>query len=114
MVCSILLNVQIPINFVVYFIQFCLHVLQWKHRLRNLSGDSCNSSGGGGGTTSLTTPRYQLAEHRYGREEMLILFDRNCKPPEPLTNFSPLYVEKTQLPLALIQMTEDETVNNRV
>ncbi|XP_068985504.1 GRB10-interacting GYF protein 2 isoform X1 [Bombus flavifrons] len=77
--------------------------------LRNLSGDTCNSSGGGGGTTSLTTPRYQLAEHRYGREEMLILFDRNCKPPEPLTNFSSLYVEKTQLPLALIQMTEDET-----
>ncbi|XP_061934620.1 GRB10-interacting GYF protein 2 isoform X1 [Apis cerana] len=77
--------------------------------LRNLSGDTCNNSGGGGGTTSLTTPRYQLAEHRYGREEMLILFDRNCKPPELLTNFSSLYVEKTQLPLALIQMTEDET-----
>ncbi|XP_043260032.1 GRB10-interacting GYF protein 2-like isoform X1 [Colletes gigas] len=77
--------------------------------LRNLSGDNCNSSGSGGGTTSLTTPRYQLAEHRYGREEMLVLFNRNCKPPEPLTNFSTLYVEKTQLPLALIQMTEDET-----
>ncbi|XP_054009524.1 GRB10-interacting GYF protein 2-like isoform X4 [Hylaeus anthracinus] len=77
--------------------------------LRNLSGDSCNNSGGGGGTTSLTTPRYHLAKHRYGREEMLILFDRNCKPPEPLTNFSTLYVEKTQLPLALVQMTEDET-----
>ncbi|XP_076652489.1 GIGYF family protein Gyf isoform X3 [Halictus rubicundus] len=77
--------------------------------LRNLSADSCNNGGGGGGTTSLTTPRYQLAEHRYGREEMLILFDRNCKPPESLTNFSTLYIEKTQLPLALIQMTEDET-----
>ncbi|XP_026672013.1 GRB10-interacting GYF protein 2-like isoform X2 [Ceratina calcarata] len=77
--------------------------------LRNLSGDSCNSSSSGGGSTSLSTPRYQLAEHRYGREEMLILFDRNCKPPEPLTTFSSLYVEKTQLPLALIQMTEDET-----
>lgn len=79
-----------------------------------MSGDTCNSSGGGGGAASLTTPRYQLAEHRYGREEMLILFDRNCKPPEPLTNFSSLYVEKTQLPLALIQMTEDETVINHV
>ncbi|XP_076396929.1 GIGYF family protein Gyf-like isoform X2 [Megachile rotundata] len=77
--------------------------------LRNMSGDNCNNSGGGGGSTSLTTARYQLAEHRYGREEMLILFDRNCKPPEPLTSFSSLYVEKTQLPLALIQMTEDET-----
>ncbi|EZA53350.1 hypothetical protein DMN91_005018 [Ooceraea biroi] len=77
--------------------------------LRNLSGDSCNSGGGGGGTTTLSTPRYQLAEHRYGREEMLALFDRSCKPPELLTTFTGLYVEKTQLPLALVQMTEDET-----
>jgi len=73
-----------------------------------LSGDSCNS--GGGGTTSLSTPRYQLAEHRYGREEMLALFDRNCKPPELLTTFAALYVEKTQSPLALLGTTEDETV----
>lgn len=71
---------------------------------------SGGSSGGGGGTTSLSTPRYQLAEHRYGREEMLALFDRNNKPPELLTTFAALYVEKTQLPLALVQMTEDETV----
>lgn len=71
---------------------------------------SGGSSGGGGGTTSLSTPRYQLAEHRYGREEMLALFDRNYKPPELLTTFPALYVEKTQLPLALVQMTEDETV----
>lgn len=83
------------------------------HRLRNLSGDSCNTGGGGGGTTSLSTPRYQLAEHRYGREEMLALFDRNYKPPEALTSFQALYVEKTQLPLALTQMTEDETVTIR-
>lgn len=68
------------------------------------------SGGGGGGTTTLSTPRYQLAEHRYGREEMLALFDRNYKPPELLTTFPALYVEKTQLPLALVQMTEDETV----
>lgn len=77
------------------------------YRLRNLAGDGCNSGGGG---ASLTTPRYQLAEHRYGREEMLALFDRNYKAPEPLTSFSGLYVSKTQLPLALIQMTEEETV----
>ncbi|XP_025075378.1 GRB10-interacting GYF protein 2 isoform X3 [Pogonomyrmex barbatus] len=78
--------------------------------LRNRSGDSCNTGGGsGGGTTTLSTPRYQLAEHRYGREEMLALYDRNCKPPEPLTTFPTLYVEKAQPPLALVPMTEDET-----
>ncbi|XP_014474042.1 PREDICTED: PERQ amino acid-rich with GYF domain-containing protein CG11148 isoform X2 [Dinoponera quadriceps] len=76
--------------------------------LRNMSGDSCNTGGGGGGTTTLSTPRYQLAEYRYGREEMLALYDRNHKPPETLPTYSGLYVEKAQLPLALIQMTEDE------
>ncbi|KYM75908.1 hypothetical protein ALC53_13621 [Atta colombica] len=79
---------------------------EWLRKVS--SGDSCNTGSGGGGTTTLSTPRYQLAEHRYGREEMLALFDRNCKPSEPLTTF-PLYVEKTQLPLALTTMTDDET-----
>jgi len=77
------------------------------------SGDSCNTNSGGGGTTTLNTPRYQLAEHRYGREEMLALFDRNCKP-SPLITFPTLYVEKTQLPLALITMTDDETVTKHL
>lgn len=78
--------------------------------MRNLSGDNCNTGAGGGGATTLGTLRYQLAEHRYGREEMLALFDRLYKPPESLITFPALYVEKAQPPLALIQMTEDETV----
>ncbi|KAI4494245.1 hypothetical protein M0802_009114 [Mischocyttarus mexicanus] len=77
--------------------------------LRNLSGENSNTSGISGSTSTLSTPRYQLAEHRYGREEMLALFDRNYKPPEPLMTFSTLFVDKSQLPLALVQMTEDET-----
>ncbi|XP_011687407.1 PREDICTED: PERQ amino acid-rich with GYF domain-containing protein 2 isoform X2 [Wasmannia auropunctata] len=80
---------------------------EWLRKVA--SGDSCNTGSGGGGTTTLSVPRYQLAEHRYGREEMLALFDRNCKPSEPLTTFPTLYVEKTQLPLALTTMTDDET-----
>lgn len=81
------------------------------YRLRNLSGDSCNTGGGGGGATTFSsTPRYQLADYRYGREEMLALYDRNHKPPEQLISFGTLYVEKSQPPLALIQMTEDEAV----
>jgi PERQ amino acid-rich with GYF domain-containing protein len=43
---------------------------------------------------------------------MLALFDHMVKAPDPLTNVSSLYVEKTQEPLALQQMTEDETVMN--
>ncbi|XP_046594566.1 GRB10-interacting GYF protein 2 isoform X2 [Neodiprion lecontei] len=81
--------------------------------LRNLSGDGCNTSGGGGGPSILTTPRYQLAEHRYGREEMLALFDRNYKAPEPLASFPALYIIQAQQPLALTPMTEEEAVNVR-
>lgn len=76
--------------------------------LRNLAGDNCSAGGGGGGLTSLIAPRYQLADHRYGREEMLALFDRNYKPPETLSSFGAIFADKAQLPLALIQMTEDE------
>jgi PERQ amino acid-rich with GYF domain-containing protein len=72
--------------------------------LRNLSQDGCTQP------SLPSTPRYQLADHRYGREEMLALFDHMVKAPDPLTSVSSLYVEKTQEPLALQQMTEDETV----
>ena len=58
----------------------------------------------------MVIPKYQLAEHRYGREEMLALFDRSVLAPEPLRSIGGLYVEKLQLPLALIQMSEEETV----
>lgn len=58
----------------------------------------------------MVMPKYQLAEHRYGREEMLALFDKTVVAPDPLRSISGLYVEKIQLPLALIQMSEEETV----
>lgn len=58
----------------------------------------------------MAIPKYQLAEHRYGREEMLALRDKSLFAPEPLRSISALYVEKIQSPLALIQMSEEETV----
>ncbi|KAJ9583645.1 hypothetical protein L9F63_022011, partial [Diploptera punctata] len=71
--------------------------------LRNLSQDGCTQP------SVISTPRCQLAEHRYGREEMLALFDHTVKAPDLLSSIPSLYVEKTQEPLALQQMTEDET-----
>ncbi|CAH1394663.1 unnamed protein product [Nezara viridula] len=53
--------------------------------------------------------RYQLAEFRYGREEMLALFSANLPPPESLKNLHGLYVEKAQPPLALNTMSDEET-----
>ncbi|XP_026278076.1 GRB10-interacting GYF protein 2 [Frankliniella occidentalis] len=73
--------------------------------LRNMGQDGCTAPP----PMSAPTPRYQLAEHRYGREEMLALFDMQVKAPDPLSTFPGLFVDKTQVPLALIQMTEEET-----
>lgn len=41
---------------------------------------------------------------------MLALFEKGLRAPDPLSNFAALYVEQSQLPLALIPMTEDENV----
>jgi len=54
-------------------------------------------------------PNMKLAEFRYGREEMLALFDKNVKYPEELAQFGSLFVEKTQFPLNLMQMGEEES-----
>ncbi|XP_059489488.1 GIGYF family protein Gyf-like isoform X2 [Neocloeon triangulifer] len=78
--------------------------------LRNLTQASDSGSGGTGGGTANITPRYQLADYRYGREEMLAMFG-NIKPsvPDGLDSFPMLFLEKPLPPLALIQMTEEET-----
>ena len=49
-------------------------------------------------------PNIKLAEFRYGKEEILALFDKNVKPPEELVNFGSLFVEKCQFPLNLMQV----------
>ena len=60
--------------------------------------------------TPAATPKYKLAEHRYGREEMLALFEHNTKPPDELRRENASLVkEACQLPLSLISMTEEET-----
>lgn len=72
--------------------------------LRNLSAD--------GNSTATSTTRYHLAEHRYGREEMLALFEQSLKirPPSSMMSFTSLYVDQALNPLALAPMTEDENV----
>lgn len=47
---------------------------------------------------------------RYGREEMLSLFDKTIKSPETLPKYKKLYVERPQCPLALTTTTEEELV----
>lgn len=96
----------------------------------NNSSSSGSAGGGGGGSYSATltavnaattaaalaaavttTTRYALAEFRYGREEMLALFDvKAVKTPEILVSFKNLYVDKVQCPLALTPCTDDDVV----
>ncbi|CAG2104047.1 unnamed protein product [Medioppia subpectinata] len=79
--------------------------------LRALSDGGPNSSqtGTGGPPAPSAPQKYKLSEYRYGREEMLALFNHNLKPPESLAEFPHLFVEKMQLPLALINMSEEES-----
>jgi PERQ amino acid-rich with GYF domain-containing protein len=98
-----------------HFTNIYLFLLCFSLRLRNLSqpsdgGIGGNMSGVQMGTMS-TGPRYLLAEHRYGREEMLALFNSTSRTLDALHAFPMLVVEKPQPPLALIPMTEDETVS---
>lgn len=74
------------------------------------NGGTVGGNGGGGATIvgQQQTPRYQLAEFRYGREEMLSLFDKAIRLPEILPRFKKLFIDKIQNPLALSPNTEDD------
>lgn len=64
--------------------------------------------GAGNSLTSHTPSRNLFPEYRYGREEMLSLFDRNCLLPQILPSFKKLFVDKVQYPLALTPSSEEE------
>ncbi|XP_058056033.1 GIGYF family protein Gyf [Anopheles bellator] len=77
---------------------------QHSQHHHGLSGAGTAAANNGAPTT-----RYALAEFRYGREEMLALFDsKTLKGPEILVNYKHLYVEKVQPPLALTPCPEEE------
>lgn len=71
-----------------------------------------NSNNNSSHLSNSVSPRYQLAEFRYGREEMLSLFDKSIRIPEILPKFKKLFIEKIQSPLALSPSTEDEMVSS--
>ncbi|CAG0885994.1 unnamed protein product [Darwinula stevensoni] len=72
------------------------------------------SSGPSNLSTSPPSPlppvnRYKLAEHRYGREEMLVLYNKDSRPPDDILSGSPhIVLEKIQPPLSLLQMSDEE------
>ncbi|KAG8445408.1 hypothetical protein GDO86_010261 [Hymenochirus boettgeri] len=58
-------------------------------------------------------PKYKLADHRYGREEMLALYVKDNKVPSDLLDkeFLPILKEEPLLPLALVPFTDEEQRN---
>ena len=78
--------------------------------MRALSDGNANASSSAPAAAQ-SAPKFKLADYRYGREEMLALFNpHNLKPPEKLKEeFPHLFVEKYQVPLALTNMSEDES-----
>jgi len=83
-------------------------------RLRSLS-DSGSSSGlqssfsGGAGAVGVGGGQYKLAEHRYGREELLALYQLTSSVSPNLDDTS-IMLPKPALPLALVPMSEEEQV----
>ncbi|KAG1673593.1 GRB10-interacting GYF protein 1 [Nymphon striatum] len=67
------------------------------------------------GTTVTSPPpspglkKFQIAEYRYGREEMLALYDQaNCQKPDRLLEFGDIALENSQQPLALSPLNDEE------
>ena len=54
--------------------------------------------------------KYKLADHRYGREEMLALFPPNSTMVDELSDLPFIAIEKAQHPLAFLPPSEDEMV----
>ncbi|TDG39640.1 hypothetical protein AWZ03_013937 [Drosophila navojoa] len=82
--------------------------------LHSLGSGNSGGAGVGGGVNMVANPSHTSAnrnmfpEYRYGREEMLSLFDRNCLLPQILPSFKKLFIEKVQYPLALTPSSEEE------
>ena len=76
--------------------------------------DSGNSSGpqsafaSSAGAVGVGT-QYKLAEHRYGREELLALYQLTSSVTPNLEDTS-IMLPKPALPLALVPMSEEEQV----
>ncbi|CAL1545912.1 unnamed protein product [Lymnaea stagnalis] len=75
---------------------------QW---LRDLSDGGTNASQP---TTPPPSVKFKLAEYRYGREEMLSLFNENSPPPDQVRKHLSIFSKEIQKPITMLPLTEDE------
>jgi hypothetical protein len=72
------------------------------------SSSSSNNNNNNNNTNNLGAGKYKLAEYRYGREEMLALYEPGMEAPDDIKMFTDLFVEKARMPMAMTQMSEEE------
>ncbi|KAH9636485.1 hypothetical protein HF086_002185 [Spodoptera exigua] len=73
---------------------------------------SANASAGSSSTNTTTASKVLLAKLRYGREEMLALYDRNAEAPPELKSIETLYQPRGKQPAALNNTFEDDVRDN--
>ena len=78
-------------------------------RLRALSDGSLST-----GPTPAPSSKFKLADYRYGREEMLALYQDSYEPAAYLQEFRHIFVEETQTPICLLPLSEDEQVSSLI
>uniref|UniRef100_A0A2C9KNG4 GYF domain-containing protein n=1 Tax=Biomphalaria glabrata TaxID=6526 RepID=A0A2C9KNG4_BIOGL len=75
---------------------------QW---LRDLSDGGTNTSQPSTPTASV---KFKLADYRYGREEMLALFNEHSTPPDQVRKHLSIFSKEIQKPITMLPLTEDE------
>ena len=60
--------------------------------------------------TAPSGKKFPLATHRYGKEELLLLFSEDTGRPDDVPNLSPLTKLRLAMPLSFMPLTEEEQV----
>ncbi|CAK1554756.1 unnamed protein product [Leptosia nina] len=81
-----------------------------NQNITNASGTPNIAGAASSGARQANAPRIFLANLRYGREEMLALYDRGAVPPEQLKYFDALYQPRGKPPSALNIFEDEQTI----
>ena len=60
--------------------------------------------------TATSGKKFPLAMHRYGKEELLLLFSEDTGRPDDIPNLSPLTKLRLAMPLSFMPLSEEEQV----
>lgn len=85
---------------------------EWVRSNSGEGGSNGGSNGGGSkpaaASTNNPSKKFQFAEYRYGREELLHLFSEGIHMPPEMTNMPQITQTQPLMPLSSMLLTEDE------